>query len=117
MQKNIAFHIWKISFTDVNKACLIPVGGGGGGDTGVCSRGAENKQKPQCFPDLKAENNLCCVVPDGQISENMQNVQYFFVLFSDGEIISQIKMTNIALAEIKELLKQQVKTARIKSIK
>lgn len=27
----------------------------------------------------------------------------------DGEIISQIKMTNIALAEIKELLKQQVK--------
>lgn len=31
-------------------------------------------------------------------------------MFSDGEIISQIKMTNIALAEIKELLKQQVKT-------
>ena len=30
-------------------------------------------------------------------------------LFSDGEIISQIKMTNLALAEIKELLKQQVK--------
>lgn len=30
--------------------------------------------------------------------------------FSDGEIISQIKMTNIALAEIKELLKQQVRT-------
>ncbi|TWW58087.1 Cartilage oligomeric matrix protein, partial [Takifugu flavidus] len=29
--------------------------------------------------------------------------------FSDGEIISQIKMTNIALAEIKELLKQQLK--------
>ncbi|KAM7409619.1 hypothetical protein PAMA_001213 [Pampus argenteus] len=27
----------------------------------------------------------------------------------DGEIISQIKMTNLALAEIKELLKQQVK--------
>lgn len=30
-------------------------------------------------------------------------------VFSDGEIISQIKMTNLALAEIKELLKQQVK--------
>ncbi|KAF6734329.1 Cartilage oligomeric matrix protein [Oryzias melastigma] len=27
----------------------------------------------------------------------------------DGEIISQIKMTNLALAEIKELLKQQIK--------
>lgn len=38
----------------------------------------------------------------------------FFVLFSDGEIISQIKMTNIALAEIKELLKLQVKTEQIK---
>lgn len=35
---------------------------------------------------------------------------HFFNVFSDGEIISQIKMTNIALAEIKELLKQQVKT-------
>lgn len=34
----------------------------------------------------------------------------FEQMFSDGEIISQIKMTNIALAEIKELLKQQVKT-------
>lgn len=81
------------------------MGGGGGGDTGVCSRGAENKQNL----------NLCCVVPDSQISENMQNVEYFFVLFSDGEIISQIKMTNIALAEIKELLKQQVKIEQIQS--
>lgn len=29
-------------------------------------------------------------------------------VFSDGEIISQIKLTNLALAEIKEFLKQQV---------
>lgn len=41
----------------------------------------------------------------------MQNVYSFSCFcFSDGEIISQIKMTNIALAEIKELLKQQVRT-------
>lgn len=29
-------------------------------------------------------------------------------LLADGEIINQIKMTNLALADIKELLKQQV---------
>lgn len=43
----------------------------------------------------------------------MEHTEYLFFfqyIFSDGEIISQIKMTNIALAEIKELLKQQVKT-------
>lgn len=33
------------------------------------------------------------------------------IFLSDGEIISQIKMTNLALAEIKELLKNQVKTS------
>lgn len=32
------------------------------------------------------------------------------LLLADGEIINQIKMTNLALADIKELLKQQVGT-------
>lgn len=38
----------------------------------------------------------------------MMNYYNVFSPNLDGEIISQIKMTNLALAEIKELLKQQV---------
>lgn len=55
---------------------------------------------------------LTFVVLDGQIAPGgTYRIPFFFqYIFSDGEIISQIKMTNIALAEIKELLKQQVKT-------
>uniref|UniRef100_A0A3B4ATT5 Uncharacterized protein n=1 Tax=Periophthalmus magnuspinnatus TaxID=409849 RepID=A0A3B4ATT5_9GOBI len=36
-----------------------------------------------------------------------QNIK--LLCFSDGEIINQIKMTNLALVEIKELLKEQIK--------
>lgn len=43
------------------------------------------------------------------------NVCIDLFFFSDGEIISQIKMTNLALAEIKELLKQQVRNKSIQT--
>lgn len=53
---------------------------------------------------------LTFVVVDGQRAPGEIYMLTLFLTLSDGEIISQIKMTNIALAEIKELLKQQVKT-------
>lgn len=55
--------------------------------------------------------DFCCSGWSNTTRRNIQKVYLFIFLyiFSDGEIISQIKMTNIALAEIKELLKQQVK--------